>query len=324
MKKLGRKGFMLTETLIVATMLITILLVMYLQFKVVIRSYDHSFKYNTVNNLYSLYNVKRYIETENYNVMATKLNSAPYVELSTCSKLYFKNSSYCSQLFDSLNLKELYLVKENVKEVLQSNKFSSDFEDFIKTIESDKSAGYRLLAKFTDNTYGTLKVLSGQDYENFIVNSCQPNKKVKFKITHKLLGTNEDIIEPTQVEVGCSTTINATNYVYQNNECFYPSNFSHNQITMGLDETANHLTIYYGRYESNLTINYYEKGTTTVLAPSVTLNAYCGYKVNIDKYKKTIGDRHYVSASEEDVVLTKNDKVVNIYYTEQGGTMYED
>ena len=50
---------MLTETLIVATMLITILLVMYVQFKTVIRSYQQSFKYNTVNNLYSLYNIKK-------------------------------------------------------------------------------------------------------------------------------------------------------------------------------------------------------------------------------------------------------------------------
>ena len=61
MKKLSNKGFMLTETLIVATMLITVLLVMYLQFKVVMRSYNNSFKYNTVNNLHSLYNVKQYI-----------------------------------------------------------------------------------------------------------------------------------------------------------------------------------------------------------------------------------------------------------------------
>ena len=64
MKKLNKKGFMLTETLIVATMLITILLVMYVQFKTVIRSYQQSFKYNTINNLYSLYNVKKYVERD--------------------------------------------------------------------------------------------------------------------------------------------------------------------------------------------------------------------------------------------------------------------
>lgn len=324
MKKLSNKGFMLTETLIVATMLITVLLVMYLQFKVVMRSYNNSFKYNTVNNLHSLYNVKQYIERENYNIMATKLNSAPYVELSTCSDLYFNNTSYCSQLFDSLRIEELYLVKENVKEVLQANKFTSDFEAFVRTIESDKSSGYRLLAKFTDNTFGTLKVLSGQEYENFIANSCQPNKKVKFTVTHKLLETNQDIIEPVKSEEGCSKTIPATKYVYKDNPCFYPTNFSTNEITMGLDETANALTIYYGRYESNLTINYYEKGTTTSVAPSVTINAYCGYKTNIDKYKKAITNRQIVSVSEDDIELTKTDKVVNIFYTPEGGTVYED
>ena len=106
---------MLTETLIVATMLITILLVMYVQFKTVIRSYQQSFKYNTVNNLYSLYNIKKYVERGRYNIMATRLNTASYVDLSECSSLYFEDTAYCSQLLDNLNVKELYLVKENVK-----------------------------------------------------------------------------------------------------------------------------------------------------------------------------------------------------------------
>ena len=39
MKKLGKKGFMLTETLIVSTMLITVLLILYVQFKNVTRSF---------------------------------------------------------------------------------------------------------------------------------------------------------------------------------------------------------------------------------------------------------------------------------------------
>ena len=324
MKKLNKKGFMLTETLIVATMLITILLVMYVQFKTVIRSYQQSFKYNTINNLYSLYNVKKYVEREKYNIMATRLNTASYVDLSDCSNLYFKDTAYCSQLLDSLNIKELYLVKENVKDVKSSNNFSSEFNDFLKTIKSDKTSEYRLIASFTDNTFGTLKVLNDKSYEDFISNSCLPNQEVNYSVYHKFITTNEDITNPSKLKTGCGTTLNTANFVYTNNNCYYPTNFSTNQLTLGLDESANYFTIYYDRYESNLTINYYEVGTTNVLAPSVTINAFCGYKLNIDQYKKTIGDREFVSATENDIVMTKNDKTVNIYYTAEGGSVYED
>jgi hypothetical protein len=61
-----------------------------------------------------------------------------------------------------------------------------------------------------------------------------------------------------------------------------------------------------------------------MISPSTTVNAYCGYKINVDKYKKTISKRKYVSASEEDVVMTKNDKTINLYYTKEGEIVYEN
>ena len=71
---------MLTETLIVATLLITVLLFMYVQFKNVMRSYERSFKYNTINNIYALNNAKKYIESVNYVLMANSLFNKDYLE----------------------------------------------------------------------------------------------------------------------------------------------------------------------------------------------------------------------------------------------------
>ena len=51
MKKKNNKGFMLVETLIVATFLVTTLLFIYVQFNNITRTYDTSFRYNTVNGL---------------------------------------------------------------------------------------------------------------------------------------------------------------------------------------------------------------------------------------------------------------------------------
>ena len=65
MKKMNKRGFMLTETLIVATMLISVLLILYIQFKSVNRSFTSSFSYNTVGSSYNLYNANKYIEISN-------------------------------------------------------------------------------------------------------------------------------------------------------------------------------------------------------------------------------------------------------------------
>ena len=94
MKKKDNRGFMLTETLIVATLLITVLLFMYVQFKNVMRSYERSFKYNTINNIYALNNVKKYIESENYVLMANSLFNKDFLELNKCQSVYFKDQNY--------------------------------------------------------------------------------------------------------------------------------------------------------------------------------------------------------------------------------------
>ncbi len=104
MKKRFNKGFVLTETLIVSTMLVTVLVLMYSQFKNVTKSYDQSFQYNKVDSLYALYNVKKYIQKENYVTLAARLQTNEYVDIKTCSGIYFSSTMYCRELMSSLNI----------------------------------------------------------------------------------------------------------------------------------------------------------------------------------------------------------------------------
>ena len=69
MKKIDNRGFMLTETLIVATFLVTTLLFLYIQFNNVTKTYDTSFKYNTVNGLYAVNNIINYIKSVEKQVL---------------------------------------------------------------------------------------------------------------------------------------------------------------------------------------------------------------------------------------------------------------
>src|SRR5574344_1029800 len=98
MKKLNNKGFMLTETLIVSTLIITVLLVVYIQFRSINRKINNSYDYDAVSSLYNLYNFKLYIEQENFSTIVGRLDLEDYVDITDCSSIYFKNDDYCKNI----------------------------------------------------------------------------------------------------------------------------------------------------------------------------------------------------------------------------------
>ena len=81
MKKLDSKGFLLTELLVTATLVSTVLIFLYTQFYTIKRSYDTSFKYNTVNGLYALSNVRSFLEENDIYILTQGLNTTSYIDL---------------------------------------------------------------------------------------------------------------------------------------------------------------------------------------------------------------------------------------------------
>ena len=60
MKKNRNKGFMLIETLLVSTFVLGAMTYIIMQFSALKRSYDNSFKYNTVVGLYGIQSLDEY------------------------------------------------------------------------------------------------------------------------------------------------------------------------------------------------------------------------------------------------------------------------
>ena len=116
MKKMNNRGFMLSETLIVATFLVTTLLFLYVQFNKVTKTYDTSFKYNTVNGLYSTNNIINYIKNDGLNNLKVELSQdgIEFVDIASCHTDYFKEKDYCSVLIESLNIKTAIFTNENL------------------------------------------------------------------------------------------------------------------------------------------------------------------------------------------------------------------
>ena len=157
MKKLDSKGFLLTELLVTATLVSTVLIFLYTQFYTIKRSYDTSFKYNTVNGLYALSNVRSFIEENDIYILTQGLNTTSYIDLKN-DNLQTANTTYFNELITGLNIKYLIFTNQNIDNLINQinngtalNSDTNEYEDlkkFIKRIDfdnKDTNNNYRLM-----------------------------------------------------------------------------------------------------------------------------------------------------------------------------------
>lgn len=156
MKKINNKGFMLVETLVCATFIVGILTFIYVQFTNINQSYENSFKYNTVNDLYLTNQARIYIEQNGVENLKNALINKDYIDITACPSEYLQEYDYCKQLMSDLNIKQIIFTKADLKNKL-SEDISANLFDFIKKVNLIKE-GYVLYVEFNDNTYATLKV----------------------------------------------------------------------------------------------------------------------------------------------------------------------
>jgi len=152
---------MLVETLIVATFLVTTLLFIYVQFNNINKSYDNSFRYNTVNGLYTAKNIIKYISTDGIDRLKTAMveNDLELINITNCSNEYFTESNYCSILINSSNIKTVLFTRENLSSLKdKTTNLDQTMVDFIEYINYEETLGYRVIIEFNDNTFATLKI----------------------------------------------------------------------------------------------------------------------------------------------------------------------
>lgn len=150
----NNKGFMLVEALVMSTIIIGTLTFMYIQFQNISRSYERSFNYNSVTNLYIANEIKEYL-TNNELLDSYKDNVK-----GSESKYVIINISN-ETLIDSANINAVMLADEALSELKgkRTSELSDTFNDFINYVKVDKEDDkYRLLIEFKDNTYASLKI----------------------------------------------------------------------------------------------------------------------------------------------------------------------
>ena len=164
MKKSDNRGFVLTETLVVSTIVVAALVFVFTQFRTVNRGYERTFRYNTVEGMYAVYNLKSYLKWDGLEVLKLLFQepSYQYIDITACPNVYMMNSNYCKQLIRTLDIKQVVLTRNQMDEVrsfvADDDHFSEEMKLFVGNVSDVKSNGYRLWVEFQDRTFATLRV----------------------------------------------------------------------------------------------------------------------------------------------------------------------
>ena len=156
MKKNNNKGFMLAETLVVTTFVAGVLIYMFIQFSNLSQNYDDSYQYNTVEDLYSLRNIRDFIveDEEALTLIEDSILNDGMIEITDCNN--FTEINYCLELFELENIKTIIITNNNLDKELFSN-FNIGFKKMVNKIKSGGSQKYRILAEFNNSTYATIR-----------------------------------------------------------------------------------------------------------------------------------------------------------------------
>ena len=159
MKKKRNKGFMLIETLLVSTFVLGAMTYIIMQFSALKRSYDNSFKYNTVVGLYGIQSLDEYAKKYSlYNTLKGSANGASGYIDTICSNT--SASFNCTNLISDLNIEKVLFVKDSIfKSKVNTNYslFQNDYDlyQFAKKISWNDN-GYHWIIKYKDNTFATI------------------------------------------------------------------------------------------------------------------------------------------------------------------------
>ncbi len=153
MKKMNNKGFLLVETIVVATFTVTVLVALFLQFKNLLVNYNDSYNYNTVQGVYDLGAYKKCIQITETKIKTS--DSKPYQDVTTIG------NATCNRIKTASHFKTIILTNSDLgtlKEYIKNNPDTDLSQDMRNMIKSLKNIDYqdRLIAEFEDGTFASI------------------------------------------------------------------------------------------------------------------------------------------------------------------------
>lgn len=170
MKKSNNKGFMLLETLIVSTVILSTLVFLYIQFVNVKSSYEVSFRYNTIPGLYMAKEISTFLTENGYISLQTNLDNNlstnnGYINITNSSNVTGDSDLYTNMITD-MNISYVLFVNDDLttlKTYLSSGTyntsvFNQEFKKYILKLSTNATNKYRLIVSFNDNTFASILI----------------------------------------------------------------------------------------------------------------------------------------------------------------------
>lgn len=312
MKK-SNKGFVITEVLIISTIIMGILIFVYVQFKNINRNYQRSFVYDTVSGMYAAHDFINYINDGSIDALKSALGNSSdyYVDLTDCDVSLVMNSSYCELLVNKYNVNQVVFAREDLNDLRNSNPLDieQDMIDYIKYINvMGDSTDYRLIIKFNDNSFASCRFNQGISYAN------------SGMLIHLDAINNNGTGHSSQLEEWVDLSGNS-NYASITSSAWYSSEV----IMNGSSSYARVNSLSNYDFSSSFTIETLAKimgvsGDTEFLCNGDLAHGFCLYMDS--SYK--LGGKAYIGSSLKTLVSStafQLDRYYNITFTYDGATL---
>ena len=167
MSKMNNRGFLLAESLIVSTFVLTVLMFLFVQFRNIVSNYKTSYIYNSVEDIYSLGSLADYlkIHENTSNTLNTQLEGKNFFYIyneNKCTNDFVINGekNLCSEIGNAIGLEYAIYTNSNIKEIKKNmTALEGDMQNFIKKVDTtDVQNEGRLIAKFKNGHYATIAV----------------------------------------------------------------------------------------------------------------------------------------------------------------------
>lgn len=151
MKK-NNKGFMLAEVFIVSSFVLGVLVYMFIQINSIMKNYNRSFSYDTVQGLYVTNEVRKYINLTDSDKNIISGACANYQILNDENDIFWQKIKESNDIKTAI-LGNLNYIKGNA---INDNNITPKAKDYINYLSSKDNCV--LMLEFNDGTYASLNM----------------------------------------------------------------------------------------------------------------------------------------------------------------------
>ena len=162
----NEKGFLLAEALIVSTFVLTILIILFIQFSNLTNNYKNSYSHNNVEALYDLSSVATYLKNNKYDLSDQLTTEQPFVLVYSNGKCNMEAGlvdTFCDEFMSEMGAKTIIYTYSDINPIQyyvnnnQNNYIGQKLREFISKIDAKEVQNKgRLFAEFTNGTFSTL------------------------------------------------------------------------------------------------------------------------------------------------------------------------